>query len=185
GKDSSQLSKDDIEEIEADTEQLSPLLLIPTAAFEGFENDCTIQRLADVRRRLKVSMGVFINRIKLFDRTEEFNPFRRSAIGIVRKDRFVDAPFYSDFEDGSVPDFFHERSSMAIKDVFGDYSSSERDFVTECTLPAGTFHSRGVDAMPVRFSVEGTSGGDAIFMVQQTGALERYVDTIRRFTLGN
>ncbi|MEM9478768.1 MAG: ImmA/IrrE family metallo-endopeptidase [Verrucomicrobiota bacterium] len=185
GKDASQLSKDDIEEIEADTEQLSPLLLIPTDAFEGFENDCTIQRLADVRRRLKVSLGVFINRIKLFDRTGEFNPFRKSAIGIVRKGRFVDEPFYSDFEDGSVPDFLHERASMAVENVFRDYSNSEEDFVTECTLPAGTFHSRGVDAMPVRFSVEGTSGGDAIFMIQQTEALERYVDTNRKFTLEN
>lgn len=114
---SEQLAPSLVKELEAETEKLSPALLIPQSTLEEIfpweVPKPTLTNIAALRQRLGVSREVFVNRIRLIRELDEDNLLSRPALknmalgiysGKATTTVFSDWPLFRQFGNSSTPE---------------------------------------------------------------------------------
>jgi hypothetical protein len=182
-----------VQQIERDTERLSPLLLVSDNSLEQFfspqKEIIDAQELALFQRSLGVSRHVFVNRLNLLDVLDEKrlktsrNGLRNIAIGVGEWNGLGEAllrvsPLYSFFDGAKVPNIVFQlqrRIDILVKSLFFDAGFllfGGTQTIIEFEIPAGTPTNPRLITLPVRLSVEDVhpkSGGNFLFVLQSIG----------------
>ena len=182
-----------VQQVERDTEKLSPLLLVSDNSLEQFfslqKETINADEIAHFQRSLGVSRHVFVNRLDLLNLLDEKrlkmqrNGLQNIAIGVGEWNGGGEAflksvPLYSLFDGAKVPNFIFQlqrRIDILVKSLFFDAEfvlfggkKNSIDFV----IPAGTPANPRLMLLPVRFSVESVhskSGANFLFVLQKIG----------------
>ena len=181
-----------VQQIEKETERLSPLLLIPSGILDKLfavnKERITIEELRSFKASVGISRSLVVNRLNLLSVSDEkrLKAHRPSlhnlAVGIGEwksKDEAVLKPFplFSAFSGGKAPGFIYQLQKgvgVSAKSIFTDKKfllcgGSENS--TELKVAAGTPKQPSIIQLPIRCAVENSSpkaGVEFLFLVQAT-----------------
>jgi hypothetical protein len=181
-----------VEQIEKETEALSPLLLIPDIQldklFSHKKERITIEELCEFRKSSGISRSLVVNRLNLLGVSDEMRlkahrpSLRNLAVGIGEWKAKGDAvlknfPLYSIYDGGRAPGFIYQLqkgAGVSAKSIFSDSEfilCGGSQNTIECSVGAGTPKHPTLFKLPIRCAVERNfpkTGAEFLFIVQST-----------------
>lgn len=177
--------EEEVQDIERETEKMSPLLLIPNETLNRFFSPETpslrSREVSELRKRLGVSRHVLINRLNLL---ESYAPhlltraaLKNVAIGIgkwTKEDGFLLAgwPLFANFDRNIIPSFFHsakKHKHFALSKALGSKADELANGETHTVcVSAGVEKHPEVENLTISCSIESNSsklGKLAFFVV--------------------
>jgi hypothetical protein len=134
--------------LEAETESLSPLMLLPTSSLEDLKHVHSLHGLVKFCLEKRVSPQVLIQRLNLLARTGEaldYPILRNCIIGMCRSNEFRSWPLYYRADRNLLPAFLHDlldKKLVEISTVFNEWNPKNPLPSYAARLDLGTTRNR-------------------------------------------